>query len=104
MTNLDELKKQIEKISCENIKTNECINGGYYEFPHTRNYDSDLGFLIKLYEQLYELYQQLVNIYEIIEQNIQTILNNYLETEKLKVNLVYNESDTSLSFVWEVQQ
>lgn len=27
---------------------------GYYDFPHTRNYDSDLGFLIKKYNELIE--------------------------------------------------
>lgn len=27
---------------------------GYYNFPHTRNYDSDLGFLIKRYQELIE--------------------------------------------------
>ena len=25
---------------------------GYYEFPHTRNYDTDLGYLIKRYFEL----------------------------------------------------
>ena len=27
---------------------------GFYDFPHTRNYDSDLGFLIKRYNELIE--------------------------------------------------
>ena len=27
---------------------------GYYDFPHTRNYDSDLGFLIKRYNEVIE--------------------------------------------------
>lgn len=27
---------------------------GYYDFPHTRNYDSDLGFLISRYKELIE--------------------------------------------------
>ena len=25
---------------------------GYYDFPHTRNYDQDLGFLIKKYKNM----------------------------------------------------
>lgn len=29
---------------------------GYYEFPHTRNYDTDLGYLIKKYKELLKSY------------------------------------------------
>lgn len=33
----------------------------YYDFPHTRNYDSDLGFLIKKYKELRTTYDNLVS-------------------------------------------
>ena len=32
---------------------------GYYEFPHTRNYDTDLGYLIKRYKELSNQYNTL---------------------------------------------
>lgn len=41
---------------------------GYYEFPNTRNYDSDLGFLIKKYKELGNDYKDLVNKYELLQK------------------------------------
>lgn len=32
---------------------------GYYDFPHTRNYDGDLGYLIHQYKVLYDDYKNL---------------------------------------------
>lgn len=34
---------------------------GYYDFPHTRNYDSDLGFLIEKYKELKSTYNNFVS-------------------------------------------
>ena len=33
----------------------------YYDFPHTRNYDSDLGFLIEKYKELQTTYSNLIS-------------------------------------------
>lgn len=33
----------------------------YYDFPHTRNYDSDLGFLIEKYKKLQIIYSNFVS-------------------------------------------
>lgn len=52
---------------------------GYYEFPHTRNYDSDLGFLIKKYYDLGKDYNTLVDIYNIVKQNIKDITIQQLQ-------------------------
>lgn len=52
---------------------------GYYEFPHTRNYDQDLGFLIKKYNKLNKDYNTLINIYEIVKNNIKNITIEELE-------------------------
>lgn len=49
---------------------------GYYEFPNTRNYDSDLGFLIKKYKELGDDYNTLVQIYEEIKKQYDEILDN----------------------------
>ena len=79
MAILDDLKKVLEEKLCENTNTNECVNGGYYDFPHTRNYDSDLGFLIKKYKELNGSYCVLVQIYNIIKEKIQEITINQLQ-------------------------
>lgn len=34
---------------------------GFYDFPHTRNYDSDLGFLIEKYKELQTIYSNFVD-------------------------------------------
>lgn len=49
---------------------------GYYEFPNTRNYDSDLGFLIKKYKELGNDYDTLVQIYEEIKKMYEGIYND----------------------------
>ena len=49
---------------------------GYYEFPHTRNYDSDLGFFIKKYYELGKDYDTLVNIYEEVKKKLKKLLLN----------------------------
>lgn len=46
---------------------------GYYNFPHTRNFDSDLGFLIAKYIELGKDYESLVNYVESINNQIETI-------------------------------
>lgn len=71
---------------------------GFYDFPHTRNYDTDLGYLIEKYKklngdynELVEKYNLLVDIYNIVKKDISNItleelnkwltdgtLNNYL--------------------------
>lgn len=52
---------------------------GYYDFPHTRNYDSDLGFLIKRYNELGKDYDTLVKIYEQVKKNIEDITIEQLQ-------------------------
>ena len=46
---------------------------GYYDFPHTRNYDSDLGFLIKKYNELDNKYDTLIDIYTVVQKSITDI-------------------------------
>lgn len=59
---------------------------GFYNFPHTRNYDSDLGFLIKKYKQLVNQYESIVDkydtltdIYNIVQAKIATITRQQLK-------------------------
>ena len=61
---------------------------GYYEFPHTRNYDTDLGYLIKRYFELN-------NDFESLEKNfndLKTWCISQLNSEALKT-LVANKLD-----------
>ena len=52
---------------------------GYYDFPHTRNYDSDLGFLIKKYNELDNKYDTLIDIYNVIKKQITDITLEQLQ-------------------------
>lgn len=59
---------------------------GYYDFPHTRNYDSDLGFLIKRYKELIEEYKivndkydTLLKIYEMVQKDIKDVTIEQLQ-------------------------
>ena len=47
---------------------------GYFnEFPFTRNYDGDLGWLIKIYKELTEYYKSIENV---LRNDLETILNH----------------------------
>lgn len=60
---------------------------GYFnEFPHTRNYDGDLGYLIKMYKKLVaeyasieEQYKVLVKIYEQVQNDIEDVTIEQLQ-------------------------
>lgn len=45
----------------------------FFEFPHTRTYDSDLGWLIKDYQQLTKAYQTLVDGQSALEDRIKAV-------------------------------
>lgn len=53
-----------------------------YDYPHTGNYDQDLGFLINKYFELGKDYNTLVEIYETIKQYIASIDKKMLEYTK----------------------
>lgn len=71
MATIEDIKKLLEKKQWTDA--NECPSGGYYDFPHTRNYDSDLGFLIRKYKELGKDYNILVCIYTLIQNEIKDI-------------------------------
>lgn len=75
---------------------------GYFEFPHTRTYDSDLGWLIKIVKQLTEFvdgledwktqheteYEQLKALYDAImsgafPESITNAFNQWMQTNAL---------------------
>ena len=72
---------------------------GYFnEFPHTRGYDGDLGYLIKMYKELMNFYK---NINEILTNNIEEILNGYLNDGMLFIDAVYTAETEDLKFIFQ---
>lgn len=71
-----------------------------YDYPHTGNYDQDLGFLIKQYKDLIDGYKGLIDIYAKFLEEIEKNIHELLATGKITLDGIYDENDTSLSFVF----
>lgn len=71
-----------------------------YDYPHTGNYDQDLGFLIKQYTDLIDGYKGLIDIYAKFLEEIEKNIHVLLASGKITLDGIYNEEDTSLSFVF----
>lgn len=71
-----------------------------YDYPHTGNYDQDLGFLIKQYTDLIDGYKGLIDIYAKFLEEIEKNIRELLASGKITLDGIYNEEDTSLSFVF----
>ena len=71
-----------------------------YDYPHTGNYDQDLGFLIKQYKDLIDGYKGLIDIYARFLEEIEKNINELLASGKITLDGIYNEENTSLSFVF----
>lgn len=70
---------------------------GNYEFPHTRTYDGDLGFLIKRYNELYSAYSNIESVVEQLQDALQNLPNTIAQevSRQLSVAMqnVYNILD-----------
>lgn len=78
---------------------------GYYnEFPHTRNYDADLGFLIKAYKELLQNYKDINEYIKNINDNIvkiaQDVIMQALEDGKIKLKTRYIPETETLEFIF----
>lgn len=71
-----------------------------YDYPHAGNYDQDLGFLIKLYTDLIDGYKGLIDIYARFLEEIEKNIHELLASGKITLDGIYNEEDTSLSFIF----
>lgn len=71
-----------------------------YDYPHTGNYDQDLGFLIKQYTDLIDGYKGLIDIYAKFLEEIEKNIHELLASGKITLDGIYNEEHTSLSFVF----
>lgn len=77
-----------------------------YDFPHTRKYDDDLGFLIEYYKEVKEAYDgtwaRINELADYLETHLPELASAYideaLKTGRITVNLKYTEKDTSLTF------
>lgn len=82
-----------------------------YDFPHTRKYDDDLGFLIEYYKEVKEAYDgTLARINELadyLETHLPELASDYLDIAlregRIAVNLRYTASDTSLTFTYTTE-
>lgn len=72
---------------------------GYFnEFPHTRGYDGDLGWLIKIYKELTEYYKSIENV---LRNDLETILNQYLKDGELFIDAIYTPETEDLKFIFQ---
>lgn len=77
-----------------------------YDYPHTRKYDDDLGFLIEYYKEVKEAYDgtwaRINELADYLETHLPELASAYLDealkTGKIAVNLKYDSKDTSLTF------
>lgn len=63
---------------------------GFYDFPHTRNYDSDLGFLIKRYNEL-------IAKVDTIDADILARANAYTDSQIANFNAMVDALRTELT-------
>lgn len=77
-----------------------------YDFPHTRKYDDDLGFLIEYYKEVKEAYDgtwaRINELADYLETHLPELASAYLDEAlkagRIAVNLKYSADDTSLTF------
>ena len=74
---------------------------GYYDFPHTRNYDTDLGYLIKKYKELIEKYNMTIEDIKNLDLHLMEILTNWITEGKLHVDANYDVDNERISFNFE---
>ena len=82
-----------------------------YDFPHTRKYDDDLGFLIEYYKEVKEAYDgtwaRINELADYLETHLPELASDYLDIAlregRIAVNLRYTASDTSLTFTYTTE-
>lgn len=76
-----------------------------YDFPHTRKYDDDLGFLIEYYKEVKKAYDgtwaRINELADYLETHLPELASAYLDEAlkagRISVNLKYSADDTSLT-------
>lgn len=78
---------------------------GYYEFPHTRNYDSDLGFLIEKYKALQITYSNFVskdeftNTISNLQRTLEKELNNTVQELENNYNVFVDTVNNTITLM-----
>lgn len=80
-----------------------------YDFPHTRKYDDDLGFLIEYYKEVKESYDgtwaRINELADYLETHLPELASAYLDEAlkmgRIAINLKYTAEDTSLTLVMQ---
>lgn len=77
---LEQILEQLKNVQKNNHAIVNSVDvvagaGGYYDFPHTRTYDSDLGFLIKMYLELTNKYDDMLISFDEFIEILNSILN-----------------------------
>lgn len=70
-----------------------------YDFPHTRKYDDDLGFLIEYYKKVKEAYdgtwERINELADYLETHLPELVSEYIDTAlnegRLYLKLKYQE-------------
>lgn len=70
-----------------------------YDFPHTRNYDNDLGFLIEYYKEVKEAYDgtwaRINELADYLETHLPELASEYLDNAlkegRIHMKLKYQE-------------
>ncbi len=70
-----------------------------YDFPHTRKYDDDLGFLIEYYKEVKEAYdgtwERINELANYLETHVPELVTDYLDTAlndgRIAIKLKYQE-------------
>lgn len=73
----------------------------YYDFPHTRNYDTDLGYLISQFKDLENKYGDVVDTYKKIKDEIAVIITQMLNDGVIFLNAKYTEADEKITFIFD---
>lgn len=70
-----------------------------YDYPHTRKYDDDLGFLIEYYKQVKEAYDgtwaRINELADYLETHVPELVSEYIDTAlkegRISMKLKYQE-------------
>lgn len=75
---------------------------GYFnEFPHTRGYDGDLGWLIKMYKELVALYKSNNDYLDDIIKNLSQVVTQLIADGDIYLSTNYIEDTKTLQFIFK---